>query len=93
MDLLPFLLAILAAGVVIGGLIWYRARRHRTTKKPARTKQPKQTEQSIDKIATTTSRKIAKAQTTEEAFAAGREGLNRIKEQIKGPKYQKRRRK
>ena len=93
MDLLPFLLAILAAGVVIGGITWYLLKHPHTTKKRPRPKRPKQAEQSIDQIAAATQKNLTKARTMEEVFAAGKEGLDKIKRQIKEPKPQKRRKK
>ncbi len=86
MDLLPLLLAILAAGVAIGGITWYLLKRPRA-------KRPKRTEQSIDKIAAATRKNLTKAKTMEEAFATGREGLDKIKRQIKESNPPKRRRK
>jgi len=62
MDLLPFLLAILAAGVVIGGVTWYLLKRPGIPKKRPTAKRPAQTEQSIDKIAASTKQRISKAQ-------------------------------
>ncbi len=84
MDLLPLLLAIFAAGVVIGGITWYRLKRPRA-------KRAKRTEQSIDKIAAATRKNLTKAKTVEEAFATGREGLDKIKRQIKESNPPKRR--
>ena len=93
MDLLTFLLAIVAVGVGIGGITWYLLKRPHTAKPRVRANRPKQTEQSIDEIATSTKQRISRAQTMEEAFAAGREGLNRIRRQIKQSEAQKRRKK
>ena len=90
MDLLPFLLSILAAGVVIGGITWYLLKHPRIAKKRHAAKRPAQREKSIDKIATATRKNLTKAQTMEEVFAAGREGLNRIKREIKDSKPPKR---
>jgi len=90
MDLLPFLLAIFVALVVIGGLIWYIIRQQRPPKKRTRRKRPASSNPSFDKITTATEKNLAKAETMEEVFAAGREGLNRIKRQIKEPKPPKR---
>lgn len=91
MDLLPLLLAIFAAGVVIGGITWYLLKRPRATKKHPRAKRAKRTEQSIDKIAAATRKNLTKAKTVEEAFATGREGLDKIKRQIKESNPPKRR--
>jgi len=90
MDLLPFLLAIFIALVVIGGLIWYLLRQPRTPKKRSRRKRPANSNPSFDKITAATEKNLSKAETMEEVFAAGREGLNRIKKQIKEPKPPKR---
>ncbi len=86
MDLLPFLLAVLAAGVVLAGIIWYLLKRPPRAKK-RRAKRPAQ---SIDKIAAATRKNLTKTQTVEEAFAVGKEGLDRIKRQIKDSESQKR---
>lgn len=83
MDSLLLLGVILAAGVVIGGIIWYRVLRQRPTQRRARTKPSARTEQSVSKIATATKKNLSKARTMEEAFAIGKEGLNKIKGQIK----------
>jgi len=90
MDLLPLLLTILAAGVAIGGITWYQLKRPHTTKKRPKSKPPKRTEQSIDKIAAATKKNLTKAKTMEEAFATGRKGLDKIKRQIKDSKPPKR---
>jgi len=86
MDLLPLLVVILAVGVAIGGITWYLLKHPPPTKKRRRAKRPKQTEQSIDEIAAITQKNLTKAQTIEEAFAAGRKGLENIKRQIKESK-------
>ena len=93
MDLLTFLLAVVAVGAVTGGIMWYLLKRPHSAKPRVRTKQPKKAEQSIDEIATSTKQRISRAQTMEEAFAAGREGLEKIKHQIKESKPPKPRRK
>jgi flagellar basal body-associated protein FliL len=90
MDLLPLLLAIFIALVVIGGLIWYLFKQPRTPKKRSRRKRPARSEPSFDKITAATERNLSKAETMEEVFAAGREGLNQIKKQIKESKPLKR---
>ena len=90
MDLLPFLLAIFIALVVISGLIWYIIRQQRTPKKRSRRKRPARSETSFDQITAATEKNLSKAETMEEVFAAGREGLNRIKKQIKESKPPKR---
>ena len=91
MDLLPLLLAILIVGIAIAGIIWYQLRSRRVPERRPRTKKAKLKKQSIDEIAVTTSKNLSKAQTMEEAFAAGKEGLERITRQIKKSKPQKHR--
>ena len=79
-------IAVLAAGVVLAGIIWYLLRRSPRAKK-RRTKRPAP---SMDKIAAATRRNLTKTQTVEEAFAVGKEGLERIKRQIKDAESPKR---
>jgi len=86
MDLLPFALAVLAAGVVLAGIIWYLLKRPSRAKK----RRPKRPALSMDKIAAAIRRDLTKTQTVEEAFAVGKEGLDRIKRQIKDSESQKR---
>ncbi|MFC2002498.1 hypothetical protein ACFLV4_00920 [Chloroflexota bacterium] len=93
MDSLWSLWPVLAAIAIIIGITWYVVRRQPTKWKRASAKQPGQQKQPVDKIAITTREKIAKAQTMEEVFAIGKEGLNKIKRQTKEPKYKKRRKK
>ena len=89
MDLLPFALAVLAAVVVLTGIIWYRLKRQLRAKK-RRAKRPAP---SMDKIAAATRKNLTKTRTVEEAFAVGKEGLEKIKRQIKDAEPPKRKRK
>ena len=89
MDFLPFLLAVLAAGIILAGIIWYLNKRPHPAKKH-RTRRPVK---SMDKIAAATRKNLTKTQTVEEAFAVGKEGLDQIKRQIKDAESQKRKRK
>ena len=89
MDLLPFLLTVLAASAVLAGIIWYFLKRPH----PAKKRRAKRPARSMDKIAATTRKNLTKTQTVEEAFAVGKEGLNQIKRQIKDSESQKRKRK
>jgi len=86
MDLLPFALAVLSAGVVLAGIIWYLLKRLPRTKK----RRGKRPARSMDNIAAATRKNLTKTQTVEEAFAVGKEGLERIKRQIKDAESPKR---
>jgi len=88
MDLLPFALAFLAAVAVLTGIIWYRLKRPPRAKKRREPPAP-----SMDKIASATRKNLTKTRTVEEAFAVGREGLEKIKRQIKDAEPPKRKRK
>ena len=89
MDLLPFALAVLAAVIVLTGVIWYLLKRPQRAKK-RRAKRPAP---SIDEIAAATQKNLTKTQTVEEAFAVGKEGLEQIKRRIKDTESQKHKRK
>ena len=97
-SLLSWLWVIpIAAVVVIAGFIWYRAKVHRSIQKSPgilnKAKPPERNEPSAAEIATTTKKQMAKAQTMEEVFAIGKEGLDQIKGQIKESKYKQRKKK
>ena len=87
----------IAAVLATAGLIWYRTKPQRgiqkSPRKRGKAKSPGRDEQSVEDIATATKKKITKAQTMEEAFAIGKEALDKIKEQIKEPKPKPRKRK
>ena len=95
-SLLSWLWVIpVAAVIIIGGLVWYRAKPHRSIhkspQKRVKAKPSGGNEPSVDEIATATKQEMGKARSMEEVFAIGKEGLNKIKGQIKAskPKQQK----
>ena len=87
----------IAAVLVIVGLVWHRTKPQRRARKSPRkrrkTKLSGRDEQSAADIAAATKQKMTKARTMEEVFAIGKEGLDRIKGQIKDSEPKKRRKK